>query len=192
MIIRLAHKEDFEELRSFYIIMNEVINKRTDFYDENNTYFPSDEMMLEAIEDQFQYVGIEDGKIVAAMIGNHNCDEAYKKAAWQVEASEKEFLVLHALRVLPEYGGRGYAKKMLRFLIDHAKESGQKAIRLDVLEGYEGPLKMYTGLGFQYIDTMEIFYEDIGKPVRFKLLEKVINGDVKIGLNDVTLDQWGR
>ena len=92
----------------------------------------------------------------------------------QVEASKEEFTVLHALRVLPEYGGRGYAKQMLRFLLDHAKESGQKAIRLDVLEGYEGPLKMYTGFGFQYIDTMEIFYEDIGKPVRFKLLEKLL------------------
>lgn len=165
MIIRLAEKEDFIELREFYIVMNEVINKRTDLYDENHPYFPSDEMMQDAIADRFQYVGIEDGKIVAAMIGNHSCDDAYMKAAWQVEASKEEFTVLHALRVLPEYGGRGYAKQMLRFLLDHAKESGQKAIRLDVLEGYEGPLKMYTGFGFQYIDTMEIFYEDIGKPV---------------------------
>lgn len=174
MIIRLAELSDFEELRRFYIIMNEVINKRTDFYNEDNAYFPSDEMMLEAIEDGFQYVGIEDGKIVAAMIGNHSCDDAYRKAVWKVEASDEEFIVLHALRVLPEYGGRGFAKQMLRFLIDHARETGQKAIRLDVLEGYEGPFKMYSGFGFEYIDTMEIFYEDIGKPVRFRLLEKVL------------------
>lgn len=174
MIIRLATKEDFEELRNFYIIMNEVINKRTNLYNENNTYFPSDEMMLESIEKHFQYVGIEDEKIVAAVIGNHDCDDAYEKAAWKVEAAKEEFTVLHALRVLPEYGGRGYAKQMLRFILDYAKEIGQKAIRLDVLEGYEGPFKMYSGFGFEYIDTMEIFYEDIGRPVRFKLLEKVL------------------
>lgn len=41
MNIRLAEKEDFTELRNFYIIMNEVINKRTDLYDEKHPYFPS-------------------------------------------------------------------------------------------------------------------------------------------------------
>lgn len=174
MVIKLAEIEDFEELRNFYIIMNEVINKRTDLYDENNAYFPSDEMMMEAIDEKFQYVGIEDNKIVAAMIGNHYCDDSYENANWQVEAPKERVTIMHALRVLPEYGGRGYAKQMIQFLIDHAKEDGQKAIRLDVLEGYEGPYKMYENFGFHYIDTMEIFYEDIGKPVRFKLLEKVL------------------
>lgn len=174
MLIRLANQEDFEELRSFYILMNEVINKRTDLYNENNAYFPSDEMMLAAIENQFQYVGIEDGKIVAGVIANHDCDGAYEKAKWQIKATREEVTVMHALRVLPEYGGRGYAKQMISFLLEHGKQSGQKAVRLDVLEGYEGPLKMYMGFGFSYIDTMEIFYEDIGKPVRFKLLEKIL------------------
>ena len=81
MNIRLAEKEDFIELRNFYIVMNEVINKRTDLYDENHPYFPSDEMMQDAIANSFQYVGIEDGKIVAAFIGNHSCDDAYMKVA---------------------------------------------------------------------------------------------------------------
>ena len=28
---------------------------------------------------------------------------------------------------------------------------------------------MYASYGFQYIDTVEIFYEDIGEPMRFRL-----------------------
>ena len=29
--------------------------------------------------------------------------------------------------------------------------------------------KMYASYGFQYIDTVEIFYEDIGEPMLFRL-----------------------
>ena len=29
--------------------------------------------------------------------------------------------------------------------------------------------KMYASYGFQYIDTVEIFYEDIGEPMHFRL-----------------------
>ena len=174
MNIRLATNEDFSELRSFYIRMNEVINKRTDLYNEDNAYFPSDEMMLEAIRGGFLFVGIEDAQIVAGMILNHFCDASYANANWQVHAAADEFTVLHALRILPEYEGCGLGRQMVQFMLDHAQETGQKAVRLDVLDGYEGPLKMYTGYGFKHIDTMEIFYEDIGKPMRFKLLEKVL------------------
>lgn len=174
MLIRLAEQDDFEELRKFYIIMNEVINRRTNQYDEKNAYFPSDEMMISAIENKSQFVGIEDGQIVAAVIANHECDEAYRLAAWQIVASKDEVTIWHALRVLPEYGGRGLAKQMIGYLLECAAERGQRAIRLDVLDGYEAPLKLYGGFGFRYVDTMEIFYEDIGRPVRFKLLEKVI------------------
>lgn len=174
MIIRLAKKEDFEELRNFYIFMNEVINKRTNSFQEKNAHFPSDEMIQEAIDKQFQFIGIEDDKIIAGMIGNHSCDAGYRKVNWQVGALQEEVTVLHALRVLPEYEGRGFAKQMIRFLLEEAKKSGQKAVRLDVLEGYEAPLKMYMGFGFIHIDTIEIFYEDIGKRMRFKLLEKVL------------------
>lgn len=174
MIIRFATVEDFDELKQFYIFMNEVINRTTKHYDEKNAYFPSDEMMINAIENEYQYIGIEDDRIVAALIGSPDCDDSYKKVHWQVEAGDDEVRIIHALRVLPEYSGRGYAKRLIGFLLGHAKENGQKAIRLDVLDGYERPLRMYTELGFAYIDTVEILYEDIGKPERFKLLEKIL------------------
>lgn len=173
MQIRFATNQDFEELVSFYTRMNEIINTRTNNYNPENEVFPSKKMILDAMAGDGQLVGIEDGVIAAAAIVNHECNDAYMHANWQTQASPDEFWVLHALRVAPEYEGRGFAKQMLSHIINIAPARGQKAIRLDVLAGYSVE-QMYNKMGFQYIDTVEIFYEDIGEPKRFKLLEKVL------------------
>lgn len=173
MQIRYATEEDLEELMPFYVRMNEVINKRSNKYNPDNESFPSLKMVTDAIADQSQFIGIEDGKIVIATIMNHQCPDAYMDVQWQVELGRDEFWVLHALRVAPEYEGRGFAKQMINHIVNVALERFQKAIRLDVLEGYEVEA-MYHRFGFKYIDTIEILYEDIGYPTRFRLLEKVL------------------
>ena len=80
-------------------------------------------------------------------------------------------MILHALRVLPEYGGRGYSKQLVRHAIQTAAERGQKAIRLDCIEGNDIPQKMYQSFGFRYVDTVSITYEDIGVPREFLVYE---------------------
>lgn len=115
----------------------------------------------------------EDKEYVVSQVSDHAFADDYMTAHWQVEAERNEFWVLHALRVAPEYEGRGFAKQMLKYIIEIAPSREQKAIRLDVLEGYEVE-SLYHRLGFQYIDTIDIFYEDIGFPRRFRVLEKVI------------------
>ena len=173
MFIREAIQEDFDELRTFYIRMNEVINVRNNDFNPDNAVFPSDDMIRCAIANNEQFVGIEDGIIVAACIVTCEAEESYERVKWKVDAGENEFWILHALRVLPEYEGRGFAKQMLSFLIALAPERGQKSIRLDVLEGYSVE-RLYRHFDFKYVDTVEITYEDIGYPKPFRLLERVI------------------
>ena len=173
MQIRQARPEDLDELRTFYIRMNEVINVRNNDFDPDNAVFPSDEMIRKAIANGEQFVGIEDGMIVAGAIVNNECDDAYFNVKWKVAAEKDEFWVLHALRVAPEYEGRGFAKQMLAFLIELAPKRGRKSIRLDVLEGYAVE-RLYYPFGFEYIDTVEILYADIGHPKRFRLFERKI------------------
>lgn len=60
------------------------------------------------------YIGLEEGSIIAAMVLNHQYNEGYKKFNWQTKASEHEITVIHALGVLPEYSGKGYAKEMVK------------------------------------------------------------------------------
>lgn len=173
MIIRAARTDDFTELKDFYFRTNEVINVRNNDFNPDNPVFPSDEMILSAVKNGEQFIGIEDGVIAAAFIANSECDESYRQVKWKVDAADDEFWVLHALRVSPDYEGRGFAKQMITFFIELAAERGLKALRLDVTEGYSVE-RMYYPFGFEYIGTVEILYEDIGHPRRFRLFERAI------------------
>ena len=151
--------------------MCEVLGEKDFLPEGDKGRFPSDEMVKNAIAEKDQFIGIEDGQIVAAYIMNHDCDEAYHTVRWLTDAEDKEMVVLHALRVLPEYGGRGYSKQLVQHAIDTARERGLKSIRLDCIEGNDIPQKMYMSFGFAYVDTVEITYADIGIPRKFLLYE---------------------
>lgn len=154
--------------------MCEVLGEKDFLPEGDKGGFPSDEMVKNAIAEKDQFIGIEDGQIVAAYIMNHDCDEAYHTVRWLTDAEDKEMAVLHALRVLPEYGGRGYSKQLVQHAIDTARERGLKSIRLDCIEGNDIPQKMYMSFGFAYVDTVEITYVDIGIPRKFLLYEFVL------------------
>ena len=81
---------------------------------------------------------------------------------------------MHALRVLPDYGGRGYSKQLVGHAIHTARSRGWKAILLDCLKGNDIPVKMYQSYGFKYVDTVDITYVDIGIPMQFHLYELVL------------------
>lgn len=171
MEIRTATSADLEPLMEFYDTMCAVLDKMDFLPEGNKGGFPPRTMVLDAIDQGTQFVGVEDGIIAAAYIMDHNADEAYASAAWRVDAQPHEAMVLHALRVLPDFGGRGYSKRLVEHAIHVAKEQQQKAIRLDCIEGNDVPMRMYESFGFQRVDIAEITYPDIGTPMKFHLFE---------------------
>ena len=150
MIIRYAEEKNFIELRQFYDGMCKVLSGKDFLPEGDKGGFPPDEMIKDAIKERNQFIGIEDGRIVAAYIMNHDRDEAYHAVKWLIDANDNETVVLHALRVLPEYGGRGYSKQLVKHAIDTARERNIKSIRLDCIEGNDIPQKMYMSFGFKY------------------------------------------
>ena len=161
---------------------NEIVKnvrklKEKKYRDLENAYIVEGiKMVKEAIFSGTQFVGVENDKIIAAYIMNHDCDKAYHTVQWHIDAGEKEVVILHALRVLPDYGGRGYSKQLVEHAVQTAKSWGQKAIRLDCIVGNDVPVKVYTSFGFEYVDTVRITYADIGVPMEFRLYELVLQG----------------
>ena len=166
-----AVTSDIPELRRFYDRMCEVLGKQSFLPEGNKGGFPSDDMLHNAVKDHQQFIGSQDGNIAAAYVMNHECDAAYDQARWHVNAGRDKVGILHGLRVLLEYGGRGYSHKLVEHAIRIARVRGLKAIRLDCIVGDDIPQKMYMSLGFQYIDTVSITYVDIGVPRDFNLYE---------------------
>lgn len=174
MVIREAEEQDRKEILSFFDRMCEELGKKAFLPEGNKGGFPPEDMVLTAIERNELYVGVEDGIIMAAYILNHDSDPAYDTVKWQIAADKSEISVLHALRVHPQYSGRGYASRLVEHSIDAARRKGQKAVRLDCIEGNSIPHQMYRSHGFEYIDTVEICYADIGVPRKFLLFEKIL------------------
>lgn len=173
MVITQADPLEFRQLMELYEAANDALHQKDFFPDSHQGVFPPPEMVKQAMEEGVQFVGIEDGRYVCAYILDHRCDPSYRSAPWRVEAAEGEYVVLHALRVLPDYVGNGFSKKLIDHALDTARSWGQKAVRLDVMEG-NGAEGLYCACGFVPVDTVEITYPDIGLPIRFRLLERAL------------------
>ena len=174
MIIREAKMEKLGEIMAFYEMMCRELASKDFLKKEYKGGFPSLEMVTQAIKREELFVGEEEGAIIAAYIMDHESNPEYNDAPWRTEAGKEQAVVLHALRVAPQYGGRGYAGMLIEHAAETARERGQRAIRLDCIEGNSVPHKMYLSHGFEYICTVEMYYEDIGEPRNFLLFERAL------------------
>lgn len=160
--IRKASPEEYWAVRSFYHKLIDELEGAEYSAGWEKEVYPADDYLQESLAKQELFVGEQDGEILGAMIINHSCNESYAKVAFENTFAPDKIMVVHALGVLPSCGGQGYGKKLVEKAISYAKEQDQRAIRLDVLGGNVPAEKLYTGMGFQYIDVVSMFYEDTG------------------------------
>ncbi len=162
MEIVRATGEDYESVRSFYHSL--IDGMRTSPYEigwEKDIY-PAPGFLRESIAAGELYVCLEDGVIVSCMVLNHECNESYGEFDWQTEATADEITVIHALGVHPAFGRKGYGRAMVRKAFEIAAANHQKAIRLDVLKNNDPAKRLYTGMGFKYMASLRMYYEDTG------------------------------
>lgn len=173
MITYQAPKDSFPIVKQFY---NDVIDEVR--YDEfrpmwEKGVYPDDEMLRTAIERGEMCVTYEDGELIACMIVNQSCNEGYRQVHWSVDAADDELLVIHALGVRKAHTGRGVARTLARFVILEAQRRGMKTVRLDVLEGNTPADRAYAAVGFRYVETVSMYYEDTGW-MNFRAYEYVV------------------
>ncbi len=163
MEIRQALREEFDEVRSFYHTLIDEMRDAEYKPGWKKGIYPSDAGLREALEAGWLYTGREaDGGIAAAMIVNARSNDGYRQAQWPTPAGDGETAMIHTLGVMPCRGGRGLGGEMVRYAIGLARRQGKKAVRLDVLNGNLPAERLYTGAGFQYVQTVSMFYEDTG------------------------------
>lgn len=174
MLIREARIEELDEVMAFYEMMCRELASKDFLKKEYKGGFPTLDMVTASIKNSCLFIGEENGEIAAAYIMNNECDAAYDAVPWRVDADKKHASILHALRVAPKYGGRGYAGKLVEHAAETARTRGQKAIRLDCLVENTIAHKLYLSHGFQIVGETEMYYEDIGERRKFLMFERVI------------------
>ena len=168
--IILAAPEDFPRVRAFYHSLIDEMQSSPYLPGWKKEIYPSDEDLTAALDRSEMYLLTANGEIAGAMAVNCACNEEYDRVSWPTAAAQGEFLVIHMLGVHPRFSGRGLAKAMVAHALNLGRAARMKAVRLDVLEGNLPAERLYSGAGFQYVDTVEMFYEDTGR-VRFRLYE---------------------
>ena len=162
MIIKKAAQDQYPDIRAFYFSIIDQMAELPYGAEWKKDIYPAPAFLQESLRDGNFYIGEESGRIVAAMVVDHHNNEGYRQINWLTKADDPEVSVIHILAVDTPLTRQGYGKQMVRFVIDKAREEGQKAIRLDVLKGNLPAEKLYPALGFQYVQTVPMYYEDTG------------------------------
>lgn len=162
MQIRTAAFSEYQAVRAFY---HSLIDGTADLpYNAGwiKDVYPAPTYLMDCIRAKELFLGVDGERIVASMVLNHQYNEGYKEFQWPTKAEDTEVTVIHALGVHPDFTGKGFARQLVRFAVDTARQAGQKAIRLDVLKGNVPAENLYAAMGFQYLHTLPMYYEDTG------------------------------
>ena len=162
MNVKTASFNQPQAVKEFYYEVIDAVGGADDSVAWKKDIYPAPDFLLESICCGELFLAEEGGRIVGAMVLNHRFNDAYRSFHWPVRAEETEVTVIHALAIRPTCWRKGYAKQLVRFAIDYARDHHQKAIRLDVLKGNRNAGKLYAGMGFRYLHTLPMFYEDTG------------------------------
>lgn len=162
LTIRQALANEFKSVIGFYHKLIDEMKTASYRPGWEKGVYPADDFIQASINNNEMFIGLWDKEIVSAMVVNQECNEGYDKVNWPNAFQRNEVMVIHALGILPSYQGRGIAKQMCKFVFQWAKDNQVKAIRLDVLGTNKSAQSLYIALNFQYVDTIEMYYEDTG------------------------------
>ncbi len=170
--IILAVPEDFPRVRAFYHSLIEEMQPLPWFPCWEKDIYPTDASLLGYIERGEMHLLISDGEIAAAAAlgGQLDCGDEIR---WPSSATEGEYATVNMVAVHPRFARRGFAKQMIVHLQTLARAKGLHALRLDVVDFNEPARKLYTGLGFQYVDRETTVFDD-GSSLTFDLYEQIL------------------
>ena len=162
MDIERAGIGDFEKVRGFYHRLIDDMADSVFHPGWKKGIYPSDDLIRSSLEEGSLFVMRSSGDIIAAMVVNHECNEGYAGVSWSSEASGDEVAMIHALGVMPRFSGRGIAREMARYAISLSKDSGARAVRLEVLKENLPAKRAYAAVGFRRVGDVSMFYENTG------------------------------
>jgi ribosomal protein S18 acetylase RimI-like enzyme len=72
---------------------------------------------------------------------------------WEINSGKQ--LVVHRLCIDPKYQGQGIARTLMDYAEQYGKEQGYGSIRLDAFVNNPRACRLYEGLGYKAVGTVE-------------------------------------
>lgn len=170
--LRKANLNESEEILNFYRNTVSAI-KNSEFKPKWNDEYPNLDFIKKSISKEELYIYKENNTIISSIVINNEFNEEYKNIDWSVDAKSNEVTIIHAFAINSDFMGRGFGKKIFNQIKENALNNNQKSIRIDIIDGNEGAKSVFEHLGFEYVDTMEIFHNAVGLE-KFYLYEYIL------------------
>lgn len=122
---------------------------------------PSEDMIRTYLEAGAIYYGEQEGAVVSAAAITPQTKD-YHGAAWTKPLKDEDVAVVHLLCVSPSWQKRGIARQMMSFLLDHSRQTGKQAVRLDALSCNDPAHRLYQSLGFHVRDHRQWYASNVG------------------------------
>lgn len=155
---------------AFYWDMIDAMPDTEDLPRWKKGIYPKESFLRASVEAGELHAAEENGEILGAMVCNGTGSSGCAGTLWPSGAPDDRCLVVHALGVHASRAREGIGKLLVQHAAGLAKERGLAAVRLDVLSGNDPAERLYRGQGFQYVRTVNMYYEDTGWH-DFKLFE---------------------
>ena len=128
-MIRKANITDLSEIKSLTEACAKALQEQNIF--QWNKHYPSREKLQTDIQNKELYVFEEEKVIISIVVLTPKMDKVYQKIDWLTETGNN--LYVHRLATHPAYWGKAYARKMMDFAEEFAKNKNFDSIRLDTL-----------------------------------------------------------
>lgn len=162
MKLRKADSNEFYAVRDFYWNLIDDMEKQQNTVAWKKDVYPTEQFLEESILNGTMYVLYIDEEITACVVLNSLWNEGYDGLPWSIDCPREKVLVPHALGVRADAQNRGVGKCVVEDIIEIARASGRDTIRLDILSGNAAAERLYTKMGFKYVQEKDMFYEDTG------------------------------
>lgn len=167
-------KDDFDRITNFY----RYVTQHTPGMVQNGRWIygqhPTDEMIERYITAGNMYYIENNSQMMAAVALTPFQESDYNSVDWSRTLKDDEVCVVHLLCVNPDMQRSGIAKALMKAIIDLAKKTGKRAVRLDALSCNEPANELYKKIGFVKCGTQNWFAENTGW-IDFYLYEFVLD-----------------
>lgn len=143
-MIRKANLNDLREIKKLTEACAKALQQQNIF--QWNEHYPSLEKLKNDIEKQELYVFEKENRIISIIVLTSKMDDVYRNINWLSKTGNN--LYVHRLATHPEFWGKGYARKMMDFAEEFAKNKNFTSIRLDTFSKNIRNQKFYEARGY--------------------------------------------
>ncbi len=144
-MIRKAEISELPVIKSLTGACAEAMIEREIF--QWNAHYPSREKLETDIRNGELYIFLKKEKILGIIVITETMDEEYVPIEWLTKTDSN--LYIHRLATHPSVWGQGYARKLMDFAEDYARNQNYKSIRLDTFSQNKRNQKFYESRGYQ-------------------------------------------